>query len=351
MLEHYRPLGRTGVQVSPLCLGCMNFGGRADETEAVQIIDRALDAGVNFVDTANVYGHSPGDFTLGRGRSEEILGRALARDRRRDRVILATKCHFAMSDDPNDGGSSRRHVIAACEASLRRLGTDYIDLFQLHHPSNDVPIDETLNALDNLIRRGLIRYAGTSSFGAWQIVESLWVARELGLSRVISEQAAYNLLDRRAERELLPMAQTYGIAVNPWSPTAGGFLTGKYRRGERPPSDSRYQEFWSGAQQTVFTESAFDVLDAVETIATQRATSPAAVAVSWTLNQPGVTSPVVGPRTVEQLDVYLSAIDLKLGPDDLSTLDEVAPRGRATAPMYGADGFAWTTWGPHRHRW
>jgi aryl-alcohol dehydrogenase-like predicted oxidoreductase len=346
----YRQLGRTGVQVGKLALGCMNFGGRTDEAETTRIVDQALDAGVNLIDTANVYGHDPSDFSVGRGRSEEILGRVLARDRKRDRVVLATKAHFPMTDDANDRGNSRRHIIASCEASLRRLRTDYIDLFQLHHPSSDVPIDETLRALDDLVRRGLIRYVGTSSFGAWQIVEALWVAHEYRLNRFATEQPAYHLLDRRAERELLPMAQTFGIAVLPWSPTAGGFLTGKYPRGEAPGGDTRYGAFWTGAN-SVFADAAYDVLDAVRDIAANRGCTPGQVAVSWCSSQPGVTAPIVGPRTTDQLTEYLGAADVTLDAIDRARLDEAAPPGRATVPFYGADGFAWTTWGPHRHRW
>ena len=346
----YRPLGRTGVQVSSVCLGCMNFGGRTREGEALAIVDRAIGAGVNFVDTANVYGHDPGDFSVGRGRSEEILGRALAVDRRRDRVVVATKLHFAMSDDPNDRGNTRRNVIASCEASLRRLGTDYIDLLQLHHPSNDVPIDETLRALDDLVRRGLVRYLGTSSFGAWQIVESLWVSKDLGLNRIVSEQSVYNLLDRRAERELFPMAQTYGIAILAWAPSAGGLLTGKYRRGEPAAEGTRYDAFWRASDE-LFTDAAFDVVDAVSALADEKGCTPVQLATAWVAAQPAVTCPIIGPRTLDQLEGYLGAFDVELSGEDLVRLHQAAPPGRETVPYYGHDGFAWTTWGPHEHRW
>jgi aryl-alcohol dehydrogenase-like predicted oxidoreductase len=347
----YRPLGRTGVQVSRLCLGCMNFGWRASEDDSSAIIDRALDAGINFLDTANVYGEDPGNFPAGRGRSEEIVGRALRVDGRRDRVVLATKLHFTMSADPNDQGSSRRHVIASCEASLRRLGTDWIDLLQLHHPANDVPIDETLRALDDLVRRGLVRYIGTSSFGAWQIVESLWVSDRLGLNRFVTEQPAYNLLDRRAERELFPMAQTYGIGIIPWSPTAGGFLTGKYQPDSPPPEGSRFDAFWRGADEEFGTADAYRVLAVVDELAAEKRCSPAQVATAWVAAQPSVTAPIIGPRTLEQLEAYLGVLEIELSEADLARLDAVAPPGRAAAPMYGADGLAWTTWGPHSHRW
>lgn len=347
----YRDFGRTGVKVSELALGTMNFGGRAAADDAARIVDAAVDAGVNFVDTANVYGHDPEDFSVGRGRSEEIVGRVLGRDGKRSRVLLATKLHFPMSADPNDRGNSRRNVIASCEASLRRLQTDYIDLLQLHHPDLDTPIDETLRALDDLVRRGLVRYIGTSSFGAWQIVESLWAASRFGLNRVVSEQPAFNLLDRRAERELIPMARTYGIAVIPWAPTAGGLLAGKYERGQPPQAGSRYGAFWKGTEQSLFTDAAFDVVDVVCALAAERGTSPVAVAVAWCAAQPGVTAPIIGPRTVEQLEGYLEAVDVELSEGELERLDAVAPPGRAVVPFYGSDGFAWTPWGPHRHHW
>lgn len=344
----YRSLGRTGVKVSRLCLGTMNFGGRTDETEATAIIDHAIDAGINFIDTANVYGHDPANFQVGRGRSEEIIGRTLKQNGKRSEVVLATKAHFPMSNDPNAQGNSRRHIIEACEASLKRLQTDVIDLYQLHHPTNEIPIDETLRALDDLIRAGKIRYIGTSSFAAWQLVESLWLSKELGLNRFICEQPVYNLLDRRVERELLPMAQTYGVAIIPWSPTAGGFFTGKYRRGEALPSDSRYEAFWKRAEVT--TPAAFDVLEVVETLAVEKNCSPIHIALRWCMDQPGVTSPIIGPRTLEQLQSNLKTLEMPLNEEDCQRLDAIAPPGRVTVPFYGYDGFAWTTWGPHRYR-
>ena len=230
----YRSLGRTGTKVSTLCLGCLMFGGRTNETDSMDIIDRAIDGGINFFDTANMYV---------RGRSEEMVGKAFKRNGKRPRIVLATKVHFRMDDeDPNAQGNSRRHIIEQCEASLRRLQTDYIDLYQIHRPCSDIPIDETLRALDDLIRAGKVRYIGSSTFAAWQVVESLWASKELGLNRFICEQPPYHLLDRSIERELVPMAQTYGTALIPWSPMAGGFLTGKYRRGEARPADARYQD-------------------------------------------------------------------------------------------------------------
>ena len=246
-------LGRTGVRVSPLCLGCMNFGGRTNEADSIRIIDHAIDAGINFIDTANVYGHEPGDYHTGRGRSEMIVGKALQDSSKRASVVLATKVHYSMSDDPNMRGNSRRHIIEQCEASLRRLNLDYIDLYQLHAADPNVPIDETLRALDDLVRSGKVRYIGASGFPAWKLTESLWAAKEHGLNRFISEQPPYNILDRRVERELLPMARTYGIAVIPWSPLAGGFLTGRYQRGCTPARRLAFQRILGFVRQTTLS--------------------------------------------------------------------------------------------------
>jgi aryl-alcohol dehydrogenase-like predicted oxidoreductase len=327
----------------------MNFGGRTDEATSVEIIQHALAAGINFVDTANVYGHEPQNFSEGRGRSEVIVGKAL--QGRRDRIVLATKAYFHMSDDPNDWGSSRRHIIQQCEASLRRLNTDYIDLYQLHHPHNSIPIDETLRALDDLIRSGKVRYIGTSSFAAWQMIESLWASKELHLNRFVCEQPAYNLLDRRLEREFIPMAQTYGIAIIPWSPTAGGFLTGKYARGEEPPADSRFGAFWTSAKDRHYSEAAFAVLDIVADLAREKGVTPYQIALAWVLQQPGITSPIIGPRTVKHLEGSLQALNVAFTEDDLARIDAIAPPGQMTVPYYGHDGMAWIPWGPHQNRW
>lgn len=347
----YTSLGRTGVRVSQLCLGCMNFGGRTGEAEAVEIIHEAIKSGINFLDTANVYGHDPADFNHGRGRSEEIVGKALRQNNTRSKVVLATKAYFPMSGDVNAQGSSRRHLIEQCEASLRRLQTDYIDLYQLHHPSNDIPIDETLRALDDLVRSGKVRFIGTSSFSAWQIMESLWVSKENHLNRFICEQPAYNLLDRRAERELIPMAQTYGIAIITWSPTAGGFLTGKYQRDAPIPAGSRYGEFWKGLEQRHFSDAAYAILDLLVELSREKGCTSYQLALAWCAKQPGITSPIIGPRTRRHLDDSLNVLNIQLTAEDLARIDVVAPPGRATVPYYGFDGMAWVTWGPHKFHW
>jgi aryl-alcohol dehydrogenase-like predicted oxidoreductase len=323
----YRSLGRTGVKVSKLCLGAMMFGGPTEEDASLPIIDASIDAGINFIDTANVYS---------RGRSEEVVGAALRANGKRDQIVLASKVHGRMADDdPNAEGNSRRHIIAQCEASLKRLGTDWIDLYQIHRPEPGTAIDETLGALDDLVHAGKIRYIGFSTFAAWQVVESIWVAKELGLHRVVCEQPPYNLLDRRIERELVPVAQGYGLALIPWSPLASGFLTGKYRRGQDYPSDSRLARQQGGSRS--YGEAAFAVLDVVEEIAREKGCSPSQLAVAWCADQPAVTSPIIGPRTMEQLEDNLGSLEVSLDEKDLERLDEVALPGRATATYYEAD--------------
>jgi aryl-alcohol dehydrogenase-like predicted oxidoreductase len=325
----YRALGRTGAQVSVLCLGCMNFGWGTEEADSLPIIHRALDAGINFLDTANVYG---------RGRSEEITGKAI-KDRR-DRVFLATKAHGRMGDDPNDSGNHRFHLMKACEDSLRRLQTDHIDLYQIHRPQSSVPIDETLRALDDLIRQGKVRYIGTSTYAAWQVVESLWVSKELGLNRFVCEQPPYNLLDRRMERELLPMARTFGIGVIPWSPIAGGLLTGKYRGGARPEG-TRYA---GGTPDHRDTPAAREAVEKYLQFCEEKGAAPSHVALAWCVGQPGVTSPIIGPRTMEQLEDNLAALEVTISDDDRKRLDEIVPPGTHVSDYYNAD------FGPHAQR-
>ena len=301
----------------------------------MEIIDRAIDAGINFLDTANMYV---------RGVSEEMVGKALQRNGKRMHIVLATKVHFRMDDDdPNAQGNSRRHIIEQCEASLKRLQTDYIDLYQIHRPSAEVPIDETLRALDDLIQAGKVRYIGSSTFAAWQIMESLWVSKELGLNRFICEQPPYHLLDRRIERELVPMAQTYGLALIPWSPMAGGFLTGKYQRNQEHPSDARYTD--TNQKSDLFSDAAYDLLETVIAIANEKGCTPSQLALAWCAQQPGITSPIVGIRTMEQLEQNLGAIEVKITDQDRIRIDETSFPGRVIVPYYQAD------FGPHLFRW
>ena len=334
----YRPLGRTGVQVSPLCLGCMMFGMRTEAEDSYAIIDHAIESGINFLDTANVYS---------RGRSEEITGEALKRNGKRNQIVLATKVHGMMDDDdPNASGNSRRHIIEQCEASLKRLQTDYIDLYQIHRPQSGIPIDETLRALDDLIRAGKVRYVGTSTYAGWQLVESLWVAKELGLNRFVCEQPPYHILDRRIERELLPMAQTYGFGIIPWSPLAGGLLTGKYRRDQPLPEDGRFKVMMAKAPQfrARFETDFYGAVDGLDPIATEKECSMAQFALAWCMHQPGVTSPIIGPRTLDQLVDNLGALDVEVTDEDRAKVDALVPPGLMVSPFYNAD------FGPHPHR-
>lgn len=311
---NYRPLGRTGVQVSELCLGTMMFGGRADKDESLRIIDYALDRGVNFVDTANVYAAN---------ESERIVGEALARSGKRHHTILATKVHGAQGDDINDRGISRRHIIDACDASLRRLQTDWIDLYQLHRSNADTPIDETLRALDDLIRAGKVRYIGTSMFPGWQMVEALWVAKELGLNRFVCEQPAFHMLDRTAEREVIPAARSFGWAIIPWGPLCGGLLTGKYDR-DGGGADGR----WHDGRDNVGREAtplAWDTIDLVKKMAVEKGCSASQVALAWCRAQPGVTAPIIGPRTFDQAVDNLGAVDVEITPDDRDEIDALVP--------------------------
>lgn len=340
----YTPFGRTGVTVSPLILGCMNFGGRTSEEDGLQIIDRALDAGINFLDTANVYGHEPDNYNIGRGRSEQIVGRALQASSKRNKIFLATKVHYPMSDDPNDKGNSRRHIVQQCEASLKRLNLEYIDLYQLHACDPAVPIEQTLQALDDLVRRGLVRYIGTSGFPAWRMVEALAVAKELGLNRFVSEQPPYHLLDRRIERQLIPMAQTYGLAIIPWSPLAGGFLSGKYRPDEPIPAGSRFDQFWKGFGADHYQNRTFEIIRGLQEIADEKECTLAQLAIAWQLHQPAITAPIIGPRTTEQLESALGALKVKLTADELARIDTIAPPNSFTVPYYGGDYQLWSGW-------
>ncbi|MEX0885305.1 MAG: aldo/keto reductase [Phycisphaeraceae bacterium] len=338
--DAYRYLGRTGIRVSPLCLGCMMFGGKTEPEDSYAVIDRAIDGGVNFLDTANVY--------VG-GRSEEVTGEALKRNGKRERIVLATKCHGNMHRDepldPNKWGNSRRQIIEQCDASLKRLQTEWIDLYQIHRPHPDCAIDETLRALDDLVRQGKVRYIGCSTFAAWQVVESLWAADHHHLNRFVTEQPPYNLLDRRIERELIPMAQTYGMGLIPWSPLAGGFLTGKYKREGGGPSDGRYADAERGRGPAILgADRTFDIVEKVEALAGERGCTPSQLALAWCVHQPGITSPIIGPRTMEQLEDNLGALQVEVTEADRAALDEVSLPGEHVVGFYDA------SFGPHPHR-
>lgn len=332
----YVPFGRTGVNISPLVLGCMMFGGKTSPEDSCAIIDRALDFGINFLDTANVYNS---------GRSEEVVGEALKRNGKRNSVFLATKVNGRMSDDPNALGNSRLHIIEQCEASLKRMQTDRIDLYQFHRPSRHIAIDESLRAMDDLIRAGKVRYIGTSNFGSWQVVESLWASKELGLNRFVSDQSPYNMADRRIEREHLPMCQTFGLAQIPWSPLAGGGLTGKYVRGGEQPAGTRFGDESRPNMRRRFTEGVLDVVDGIGPVAEAKGCTVSQLALAWVMSRPGVTAPLVGPRTMEQLEDNLGAFDVEITAEDEAVVDDLVAPGEHVAEFYEA------SFGPNLHRW
>ncbi|MGA2471374.1 MAG: aldo/keto reductase [Solirubrobacteraceae bacterium] len=323
-MEH-RILGRTGVSVSSLCLGAMMFGewGTTDHDECIRIIHRALDAGINFIDTADVYSH---------GESEEIVGKALAGGRRDD-VVLATKVHSTMGEDPNQRGNSRRWIIREVESSLRRLNTDWIDLYQIHRPDGDAEIADTLSALTDLVHAGKIRYFGSSTFPAWQIAQAQWVARDRGLERFKTEQPPYSILVRAIEGDVLPACQAYGMGVLPWSPLAGGWLSGRYRKNADLPPSSRAQRIPARFDPSIpGNQAKLEAADALATLAGEAGMSLIELAIAWVLNHPAVTAAIIGPRTMEHLESQLPAAAITLEPGLLDAIDEIVPPGVTLNP-------------------
>jgi len=315
-----RYLGRTGVSVSPLCLGAMMFGawGNPDHDESIRIIHRALDAGINFIDTADVYS---------RGESEEIVGKALAGGRR-DNVVLATKFHGTMGDDPNEVGNSRRWIVREVENSLRRLGTDWIDLYQVHRHDPWTDLDETLGALSDLIHQGKVRYIGSSTFPPSVIVQAQGVAQRRGRERFVCEQPPYSMLVRGIESEVLPVCQHYGMGVIPWSPLAGGWLSGRYRLGQDQPSSTRAERI-PGRYDLSRPENQrkLEAADALGRLAEESGMTLIEMAIAFVVNHPAVTAAIIGPRTMEQLESQLPAADVKLSDDVLDKIDEIVPPG------------------------
>jgi aryl-alcohol dehydrogenase-like predicted oxidoreductase len=315
----YRPLGRTGVQVSKLCLGTMMFGawGNTDHDDSVRIIHRALDAGVNFVDTADVYSE---------GESEEIVGKALAGGRR-DEVVLATKFWGSMGDGPNRGGASRRWIFEEVEHSLRRLGTDWIDLYQLHRPVPGTDIDETLGALTDLVQQGKVRYIGSSSFSGAEIVEAQWTARERNLQRFRTEQPPYSLLVRGIEVDVLPVAQRHGMGILTYSPLAGGWLSGRWSADATPTSPARKRLAARFDMSLAENQRKLEAVQALGAVAEDAGLSLIELAIAFVVNHPAVTSAIIGPRTMEQLDSQLPAADVTLSPEQLDRIDEIVRPG------------------------
>ena len=312
-MEYVR-LGHAGPRVSRLCLGTMNFGPETSEADARAIMDAALDAGITFFDTANVYGRRRGE-----GITEQIIGRWFAQGSgRRDKVVLATKVYGTMSDWPNDRLLSARHIRDACEASLRRLQTDHLDLYQMHHVDRDTPFDEIWQAMDLLIQQGKVIYAGSSNFAGWHIAQAQESAQRHGLLGLVSEQCLYNLLERSVEQEVLPAAMHYGLGVIPWSPLRSGLLGGILGK---PSAEGRAAT--SNTQQLLATHRA--AVERYEALCAELGEAPAAVGLCWLLQQPAVTAPIVGPRTLEQLHGELRALDITLDDTVLTKLDEISP--------------------------
>lgn len=313
MSIQYVPLGQAGLKVSTLTLGCYNFGWRTPAEDSARIIDKALEQGINLLDTADYYSD---------GQSEEIVGRAVKG--RRSKVVVATKIHFPVGEGPNDRGNSRQHIMNQVEISLRRLQTDYIDLLQMHRPDPQTPLEETLRALDDLVRLGKVRYFGLSEFPAWQITEALWISDRLRLNRVVSNQPWYCMIRRELEQEVIPAAQHFGVGILAFGTLAFGLLSGKYREGEPLPEGSRgaaknwpadsphFRRDWGRAVKLVALAEEFGLV-------------PTQFAIAWAMAQPGVTSAIIGPRTLEQLADNLAAADLQLEPELLRRVDEISP--------------------------
>ncbi|WP_327293043.1 aldo/keto reductase [Streptomyces sp. NBC_01198] len=315
----YRTLGRTGIKVSPFCLGAMMFGaqGNPDHDDCVRIVHKALDAGINFVDTADVYSQ---------GESEEIVGKALKG--RRDNVVLATKAHLPMGDDPNQRGNSRRWLVRALDDSLRRLRTDHVDLFQIHRPAPDTDVEETLSALTDLVRAGKVRTIGSSTFPASDIVEAQWVAERRGLHRFRTEQPPYSILDRGIETEVLPVSERYGMGTLVWSPLAGGLLTGRYRKGR--PADTHRAGFGFAHMSD---ERRLDAVEQLIPLARDAGMPLTHMAMAFVIAHPGVTSAIIGPRTMAHFDDLLAGAEVTLTDDVLDAIDAIAPPGSDTGRM------------------
>jgi len=310
----YRALGRTGIKVSCYCLGAMMFGanGNPDHADGIRIIHKALDAGINFIDTADMYS---------RGESEEIVGKALKG--RRDDIVLATKAHWPMGNDPNHQGNSRRWLTREIEASLRRLQTDHIDLYQIHRPSPDTDIEETLSALTDLMRAGKVRAIGSSTFLPSEIVEAQWVAERRGLARFRTEQPPYSMLSRGIEREVLPVCERYGMGAMVWSPLAMGLLTGRYRKGQPQPDSQRIKKF----PGQMSDDTKLEAVEQLIAVAEEAGLSLTHMAMAFVVAHPAVTSAIIGPRTMQQLDDVLAGAELGLDDEILDRIDQVVPPG------------------------
>lgn len=321
----YRNLGAAGVKVSTLCLGAMTFGEAdessfmhnisCDEATAHRIMNRALDAGINFIDTADVYGQD--------GLSERVIGNWFGNDGRRDEVVLATKFRFTMGSGPNKSGASRYRLVKTVENSLKRLKTDHIDLYQIHMQDITVDEEETLRALDDLVRHGKVLYIGCSNYAAYRLTDSLWISKTQHLEKFVTLQAQYSLVVRELEREHVPLCRKYGLGILPWSPLGGGFLTGKYRKGQEPPDGTRLAK-WKERYQGFDTERNWRSLEAADSVAAEVGASVAQVALAWLIRKPAVTSVIFGARSIDQLDDNIKAAELKLSDEQMARLDEAS---------------------------
>jgi aryl-alcohol dehydrogenase-like predicted oxidoreductase len=320
---NYVTLGRSGLKVSRLCLGTMMFGGPTGEGESIRIIDRALEAGINFIDIADVYNG---------GESERVMGRALAG--RRDRVVVSTKGRGPMGSGPNDQGASRGYILRAVEESLTRLRTDYIDLYFIHWPDYTTPVEETMRALDDCVRAGKIRYVGCSNYYAWQVCEAVWVSRQNHWAPFAAVQPLYNLVNRDAELELFPFCRQYGVGVVSYSPLARGVLSGKYREGEPPPADSRAGRGDRRIRQTEYRAESFQVAEALKPVAETRNATLTQFALAWVLANPIVSSAIIGPRTMAHLEDNLGALNVAITPEDEAAVDALVPPAEHTGKGY-----------------
>lgn len=319
----YRKLGRSGLKVSPLCLGAMNFGGPTDEADSIRIINKAAEAGINFIDTADAYNG---------GRSEEILGRAVAAER--DRWVIATKLANPVGKGPNGGGLSRKWVMQAVEHSLRRLGTDHIDIYYLHKEDHDTPLDETVRALADLVRQGKIRYFGVSNYRSWRVAEICRICDELGIDRPVVSQPYYNAVNRMPETEHIPACAHFGLGIFPYSPVARGILSGKYKAEAPPPEGSRAARQDKRMMQTEWRPESMAVADRLKAHAESRGISPSQFATAWVLNNRYITGTIAGPRTEAHLDDYLGALAYRFTAEDEALVDSLVSPGHPSTPGY-----------------
>ncbi len=328
----YRPLGRTGVLVSQLALGTDNLVNPTPRSESIRMIHAAVDAGINLIDTSNSYAA---------GEAERIVGEALQLNGRRDQVLIATKVHYPTGLGPNDRGNSRLHIMRACDASLKRLGVDHIDLYQLHRPDMNIPLVETLGALDDLVHAGKVRYIGSSTAPAWHVVEAVMTSEQRGLARFVCEQSPYNLLDRRIENELIPACERHGLGVLAWSPMAMGMLAGRYSTADAPPADSRVAAR-GGIYAERVTASGVEVGNRFAAMARSLGLDPAQLAICFVKDQPGITAPIIGPKTVAQLTGLIPVLEMTLSAEVQQMCDELVTPGSVVASFFNSA--PWMRW-------